>query len=154
MPGGVAAVLFAVGAAAVAWAGVRRRALRRGEIPWTSLALTAAVLADVVQAVEWSTAAPAGASLADVLRLAAYGLLATMSLRGTVGGRRRHGALLQASLDGCAALAVALLVVLHSDAGPMLAARGYGLPHPGLWLRLPGPGGGPLRGRARGGGVR
>src|SRR4051812_40778603 len=89
--GGAAAVLFAVGAAAVAWTGVRRRALRRGEIPWTSLALTAAVLADVAQAVEWGTAAPAGASLADVLRLAAYGLLATMSLRGTVGGRRRHG---------------------------------------------------------------
>jgi EAL domain-containing protein (putative c-di-GMP-specific phosphodiesterase class I) len=51
--GGLAAVVLAGGDVSMAWAGVRRRALRRGELPWTSIAQTLAALADGVQAAEW-----------------------------------------------------------------------------------------------------
>ncbi|MGY1602807.1 putative bifunctional diguanylate cyclase/phosphodiesterase [Geodermatophilus sp. SYSU D00815] len=125
--GGVAALTVAVGAAAAAWVGVRRRALRRGRVPWTALTLTSAALADVVaQGVEWGTGTPPGVSVADLLRVAGYGTLAAMALGGTVGGRRRQGAALHALLDGCAALAVALLVVHRSGAAEALAACGLG----------------------------
>jgi diguanylate cyclase (GGDEF)-like protein len=123
---GPVCLLVAAGSAALAWTGDRRRPQnRRGQLPWIPLALTGILGGEIVrQATGWTSGAPSDGWVAGLVSLAGLVALAGTSLSGRISGRWRPGALLYSSLDGIAALAVGLLLVVQTSIVDDLIARG------------------------------
>ena len=136
--GQIAQLLASTGAAATAWLGARRRALRPGAIPWVSLTLTLNAVADVLdQIVVWTGGSPGDGSPGHLFRTAAYAALTIMLFRQQLGGKRHPGTVLHAALDGTGAMAVALLLVYQTSAAGALAARGHGVLARLAWIGYP-----------------
>jgi diguanylate cyclase (GGDEF)-like protein/PAS domain S-box-containing protein len=143
VPGTAAAawahLVVSVGGAVAAWIGDRRRPQnRRSDHPLIPLALTLNALGDLIwQGIVWGTGSAPDLSLADAAWLASFLALGGATMTRRFGGRRRPGARLYALLDGCAALAVTLLVVSQTSVAATLTDRGAS-PLTGLvWLAYP-----------------
>jgi diguanylate cyclase (GGDEF)-like protein len=132
-------LLLTVGGAVIAWVGDHRRPQnRRGPVPWIPVALTVNAAGHVLwQLVAWMPESAPQVSVADAVGLGSYLALATATLTSRFGGRPRPGARLYAVLDGCATLAVALLIVWHTSLVDRLLEQGVG-PLTGLvWIAYP-----------------
>jgi diguanylate cyclase (GGDEF)-like protein/PAS domain S-box-containing protein len=138
VPGQTAYLAVSVGAAGASWYGRLRHRARRRMVPWVSLTLSLNALGDVLWQVRtWSTGVLPDVSLADAAYLASYATLAGALVGRRLGGRHRPGARFHATLDGCAALTVALFVVLTTSVARTLADSGVDLLARLVWIGYP-----------------
>jgi diguanylate cyclase (GGDEF)-like protein len=138
-PAAWAHLVMSVGAAVTAWVGDRWRPQnRRGDHPLIPLALTLYAVGQLLwQGTVWVTGSAPDLSLADAAWLASYLALAGATMTRRFGGRRRPGARLYALLDGCAALAVTLLVISQTSIAATLADQGVSPLTALVWMAYP-----------------